>query len=190
MDISSRTALVPLALVLSVGAVSALCEFATVISHSGPLPYERTGNSLLVDSRPTAVTQRSARDIPDLLQTLLRDNDDKGGSQGDLIFSSKYDVYLDENRLVYVNRSCNREEEGGMRSFLHVYPLYQTDLPQQHKQYGFENLDFQWRHGDWKGDGNCIVARRLPNYKIARIRTGQYNLGGDQVWKEEFPLGE
>ena len=36
--------------------------------------------------------------------------------------------------------------------------------------------------------GRCTVERRLPDYPIARISTGQYTPGEGQIWKTEFSV--
>ena len=37
--------------------------------------------------------------------------------------------------------------------------------------------------------GQCIAERTLPDYPIARIRTGQFTPEGDLVWMAAFPVG-
>ncbi len=36
--------------------------------------------------------------------------------------------------------------------------------------------------------GRCIAKRPLPDYPIARIRTGQFIPDGGKIWKVEFPV--
>ena len=33
-----------------------------------------------------------------------------------------------------------------------------------------------------------MVERRLPDYPIASVRTGQFTTGEGQIWKAEFPV--
>ncbi len=186
---SSRPALALLVIVLSVGAVSAMFEFAILISNPGPLPYERTDNSLLIDSTSWAALQRTTRDIPVSLQTLLRKHDDKGGPKGDLVISSKYDVYLNASRLIYVNRNCSLDDEDSRWFFLHVYPVDPDDLPEHRKRYRYDELDFRFSSFyHYKYDGNCVAAQRLPDYDIARIHTGQFIPAAGRVWEAGFNL--
>ena len=37
--------------------------------------------------------------------------------------------------------------------------------------------------------GRCIMGQTLPDYPIARIRTGQFTPEGDRIWEAEFPVG-
>ena len=100
---------------------------------------------------------------------------------------SDFDVYLHDGALYYVKESC-RPEDVAPWVFLHLYPVNNNDLPSYRREYGFNNLsfDFRWRGGVF--DGKCITQEPLPDYPIARIRTGQYIVGqGTQLWQVEFP---
>ena len=111
---------------------------------------------------------------------------------GEPVIRSNFDVYLNENRLVYIKDPCARADTEAM-FFLHLYPVDVNDLPDHRKQYGFDNLDFDF---DGRGvifDGRCMVAMALPEYDMTRIRTGQYVpvAGGfNNLWKKEFPWKE
>lgn len=57
-------------------------------------------------------------------------------------------------------------------------------LPEHRRQCAFDNLDFDvtmLRLG-----GSCTAVRNLPNYPIARIRTGQHIDGQGRLWESEF----
>ena len=105
---------------------------------------------------------------------------------GEPVIRSDFDVYLRENRLVYFKEPCVRADIKA-RFFLHLYPVDVNDLPDHRKQYGFDNLDFNFIRAIF--DGKCIAKMALPEYDIARISTGQYVpvAGGfNNLWKEEF----
>ena len=117
---------------------------------------------------------------------------------GERIIHSYYDVYLDGNRLTYVSSTCTRDELDTW-FFLHVFPVDITDLPEHRKQYGFDNRDFpsRWTWKDrrgqcvtpgnsWKDARQCAGIFHLPDYDIARIRTGQYIPGEGRLWEGEF----
>ena len=67
------------------------------------------------------------------------------------IIRSGWDVYLIENRLIYVKDQCGSEDVDP-RFFLHLHLVDVNDLPSHRKQYGFDNLDFAFRdppsHGE------------------------------------------
>ena len=108
-----------------------------------------------------------------------------------LLASNRVDVWLDGNRLLYVKegRCVGSEEEPEEPFFLHVVPLHQSDLPESRKEHGYDNLDFDIADiGLRLGISHrCVVARRLPDYVIASIRTGQLVEGSyEERWEEEI----
>ncbi len=106
------------------------------------------------------------------------------------IIASDFDVYLDENRLIYVKEDC-RPEDTLAPFFLHVIPRDERDLPQNRRQYGFENRDFI-ETGTKMGDRRCFILVRLPAYSISQINTGQFvkDAQGNFVnlWEGEFSM--
>ena len=121
------------------------------------------------------------------------------------IIGSNFDVYLEENRLVYVKEECG-DEDVDARFFLHLYPVDAADLPKRREPRssvilaalgpdvdaagppdrrepdGFGNFDFDFREVGRRGDGRCAAVRGLPEYEIASIHTGQYRPGRDPEW--------
>ena len=88
-----------------------------------------------------------------------------------------FDLYLAGGRLLYVKEPCAPEDVRA-RFFLHVFPAAEDDLASGSRAQGFDNLDFLfWTHGVLR-DGACLVAVTLPDYAIARVRTGQFSGGG------------
>lgn len=52
-------------------------------------------------------------------------------------------------------------------------------------RYGFENLDFRFERVGSNVADQCRAERQLPRYKIAAIRTGQFNQFGP-IWAAEY----
>ena len=105
-----------------------------------------------------------------------------------LLLRSHFDVYRSENNLIYVRDSCSQADTDA-RFFLHVYPVDANDLPNDRKQYGFDNLGFNF--GDYRfrfdADGRCMTVRELPAYEIRRIRVGQFISGQEgHIWEGNF----
>ncbi len=101
---------------------------------------------------------------------------------------SDWDVYLGEDRLVYVKEPCALADTEAT-FFVHVLPVDASDLHRQRKQYGFDNLDFDF---DGRGaifDGRCMATVALREYAIAEIKTGQYDASG-ALWEGEIRLAE
>ena len=89
-----------------------------------------------------------------------------------------FDLYLTENRLVYAKEPCAQADVRA-RFFLHVFPAGEDRE--------FDNLDFDFPNQGTLWEGTCLAAVTLPDYAIARLRTGQFIAGEGQVWSVEFP---
>ena len=101
---------------------------------------------------------------------------------------SEFDVYGDGGKLHYAKEPCVRADTAA-RFFLHVVPEDTDDLPDDRRQYGFDNLDFGFDVRGVLFDGKCMVRVDLPQYGIARIITGQFD-GAGRIWGVEFAPNE
>ena len=102
---------------------------------------------------------------------------------------SDFDIYLRENTVAYLKSPCSAADVQA-QFFLHVVPEDLEDLPAQRRWYGYDNLDFHYEgNAALVFGGQCIAERTLPDYPIARIRTGQFTPEGDRIWMVEFPVG-
>ncbi len=105
---------------------------------------------------------------------------------------SDWDVYFSEDTLVYVKEPCAPADTEAW-FFLALYPVDVNDLPDDSKQYGFDNLDFRFEQRGVMFDGRCTATAALPEYDIARVFTGQYvpvEGGYNHLWEGEFRLVE
>ena len=104
---------------------------------------------------------------------------------GRLLASAEYDIYLADGELAYVNDSCDPLETE--RPFeLNAHPERADDLPEEHRERGFERRFFYfWRNGAFV-DGGCAAFFPLPDYPVAAIRTGQSAEGGGELWRAGF----
>ena len=82
----------------------------------------------------------------------------------------------------------------GVRFFLHLDPVDVGDLPDHRKRHGFDNLDFRFRNQALSLTERRVAVRELPDYAIARVRTGQYRINEDGsstgLWEGEVRLNE
>ncbi len=106
-----------------------------------------------------------------------------------LIARSDFDMYQDknENRLIYVREQCANVDTDP-RFFLHVFPADGADLPAHRQRFVFDNLDFCFNDYGFRDGARCVAARHLPDYPIARIRTGQHVHGQGRLWESEVSL--
>lgn len=99
------------------------------------------------------------------------------------IASAFFDVYLRENRLIYVRKPCLRTDSLAT-FFLHVVPVDDNNLEDDRKQYGFANFDFDFRRHGTRFDGTCIAIIALPEWQVARVVTGQF-AGDNRFWEAD-----
>ena len=107
-----------------------------------------------------------------------------------LFNTAAFDVYRDGDSLIYLKRPC-APADAAAKFYLHLFPADASDLPPDRQQYGFDNRDFTLaQHGAVTG-GQCQAVAPLPDYDIARIRTGQYISGENViVWTSELTGGD
>ena len=98
----------------------------------------------------------------------------------------RFDIYFDGDRVIYRKEQCAAADIAD-KFLLHLFPANPDDLPDDRREYGFDNLDFHFRSLGVMWEGKCIATANLPDYEIARIRTGQYIPGREHLWKAEFP---
>ena len=97
------------------------------------------------------------------------------------IAREKFDVYLNDGKVYYLNEPCESEDIVPIFS-LHVFPENLDDLPDQRQQHGFDNLDFFGSEHGLIFEGKCLLHIGLPQYDIAGFRTGQASANGVHGW--------
>lgn len=96
-----------------------------------------------------------------------------------------FDLYLDGRALLFLREPCSpREVEE--RFFVHLYPEDPDALPAARREYGFENRDFEFGERGEIEDGRCLAILPLPDYPLARLRTGQWAPGEGDSWSAEI----
>ena len=96
-----------------------------------------------------------------------------------------FDVSWRGKELVYIKQDCS-EQDARTRFFLHVWPQDEAVLAAGRRPHGMDNLDFHFRKYGVVLDGACVAVRPLPDYEIARIRTGQFTLERGALWQTEL----
>ena len=100
-----------------------------------------------------------------------------------------FDIYMDGGTLTYVKSPCSEDDARG-RFALSIYPIDQTDLPQNARDTGMdhESLNFDFTERGAIIDGDCVIIRNLPDYPISRIETGQWIPGEGGLWSAEIEV--
>ena len=100
-----------------------------------------------------------------------------------------FDVYtpatLRGGTLRYMREPCTSDDVR-RRFFLHVVPVAAAALPEAQRRSGFANLDFDFGERGALVDGACVATVELPDYDIARVRTGQFEPRGGAAWQVEL----
>ncbi len=99
----------------------------------------------------------------------------------------EFDVYLIDGTVYYLKEPCERADAAG-RFFLHVYPEDLNDLSDGRRPHGFDNLDFGFEERGLLFDGKCLAIVDIPQYDIARFRTGRVGGDGVQGWNAALDI--
>ena len=100
------------------------------------------------------------------------------------VLHSAFNVFLDGKWILYVTEVCLPADTPAI-FFLHITPVDEKDLPEDRVEHGFDNKDF-YAVGFTLDEERCVVRRRLPDYPIRHIRTGQYVPDKSRLWEGEF----
>ena len=188
-------ALVSLIVVLGIGTFNLLFQVARANNHHnlGGFHYEQHSVNYWLTLPPKLHSQYMTYNLPDWYRSLMRDKEDAhaniGLDKGELIIRSTYDVYLNDNGLIYMKDPCSQADVEP-RFFLHVYPVDSNDLLAQSRQRGYDNLDFSFAGHGFRSGERCLAIRELPRYAISRLETGQFTSGEDRIWEGSFAVGE
>lgn len=110
------------------------------------------------------------------------------GAAGPPVHRSVFDIHVDGPALIYFRDPCATKDIKE-RFFLHVTPAHSANLPRHRRRFDFDNLDFHFLDYGLMLDGACLATVPLPNYRIDRIRIGQFMVeGGEQIWDVEIPM--
>ena len=111
---------------------------------------------------------------------------------GEPVARSTFDVYRDERVLYYVKTPCSDEDvKDRDKFFLHIFPTDAKELPGHRRPYRYDNDDFNFLDQGLKFDNKCMASISLPQYDIARIKTGQFHSrSANRLWEAEISLDD
>ena len=93
---------------------------------------------------------------------------------------------LHQNALFFTREPCISQDIQP-NFFLHIFPVDINDLPSARQQSGFDNYDFQFKENGVIFDDKCLAVIPVPDYDIARIRTGQFDSAQNRIlWQGEI----
>ena len=112
-------------------------------------------------------------------------------ANGTLLAQSDFDIYAYNGALYYLNASCMppTAKTSDLWMFLHIFSADPDNPPQHKRTRGFVNSGFPFGMDAAFFDGKCISKSSLPDYPIARIRTGQdATASGVKAWRVDIGL--
>ena len=156
--------------------------------YAGTVRLSRLGNALLA----RRIVPHIEPSIVARARALGRTSESPRARGSDVLQAkAHFDIYLrGAKHLVYKRDSC-AEEDTAAPFYLHVLPRNPDDLERSAAEHGFENLDFAFyaNRGIRIGE-RCMVERRLPDYDIEQLRTGQYDAETMRnVWQTQIHVG-
>ena len=99
-------------------------------------------------------------------------------SSNDAIIDSEFNVYIDDQKLIYVKEPCNdTDTDPSFYLHLDVYRLGQVAI---------ENLDFNFSRYGARFDGICMAGVDVSRHDPLRVRTGQWIRGESTLWNVEY----
>ena len=110
------------------------------------------------------------------------------GAAGEARVRGPFEVYFDGTQVLYFRESCAPEDMEA-RFFLHFYAEASV-LPVERVQYGFSNRDFRFADRGWEFDGRCVARVMLPEHPVSLIRTGQFLMDGEALWRADIRIVE
>ena len=105
------------------------------------------------------------------------------------VIRSAFDVYLDENRLIYFKQPCAPTDTRA-EFFLNVYSEDTKNLSDRRDGLIKTKIPFYFSMYGKRFDDQCVAVVPLPMYdnNIVRIKTGQRRPDRKKVWKGKFSL--
>ena len=107
-------------------------------------------------------------------------------ANGTLLARGDFDIYIHNGALRYLKENCeppSANSNGNVNANIRVFLQF---LPADRRERGFESMDFLDPIPGAFFDGKCIHReQRLPDYSIARIRTGQ-TAKGEALWRVDI----
>ncbi len=105
------------------------------------------------------------------------------------VIDSVFDVYLDENKLIYFRQPC-APADTRTNFFLNVYSEDTNNISNRKDGLIKTKIPFYFSMHGKRFDDQCVAVVPLPEYDsdIVRIKTGQQRPDRRKVWKGKFSL--
>ena len=165
--------------------IDAMDYYLHPIFKSRHLPEEPTLHSIEAYGSVIAFILAPTSDVH---RDYYRAEYDDAEANGTLLARDGFDIYVHNGALHYLKEDCGTLlSDADFRIFLHTFPADPADLPAHRREFGFENRDFWVTEHFGFFEGRCVHRHILPDYPIARIRTGRI-VEGKEIWRADIDL--
>ena len=116
---------------------------------------------------------------------------DDVAANGTLLARSAFDIYIYDGAIYYISANCAppTPKTSDLWMFLHLFSADPDNPPQHKRARGFVNNGFSFGMDAAFFDGKCISKSTLPDYPLARIRTGQdATESGVKAWRVDIGI--
>jgi lipopolysaccharide export system protein LptA len=139
------------------------------------------GFKLRTDERPTIESVMDGRVISNDKKRERKDPATGLALKTDEEEKVEFDIRLEENHIVYYKKDL-KESDIKHGFFLQITPVNPVDLPETQRSVGIAFYGFNFTPDDMLGDNT--VRKKLPDYPIKKIVTGQEEKGKGILWKK------
>ena len=128
----------------------------------------------------------SVLDVRAESESLYRGAYDAASASEPTVIAGGFNIYRDGGRLIYVKPQCSEYDTRG-RFMLSVFPVDRNDLPDAGAER--ETLNFDYPSYGAALDGDCVIIRELPDYRISHVTIGQRIPGEPgSLWSARIPF--
>ena len=150
----------------------------STLEGMSPLVYSRT----IYGSKVLGVAAADLSLVDDAVSARYREMH-RAAVSGKPAASSEWDVYADDETLIYIKEPCAANNHEPPPFFLHVTPEDIDDLPDYMRRAGHSTRNFDFEFGMYgvRFDNICMATVPLPEDGISGVRTGQFTSDGE-LW--------
>ena len=169
-----------------------ICPFGSAASDPFIIePVYAESDALLTPGNQAAFLYDARRLSESPHETALREF-----SRREPVIRSKFNVYFDEDKLIYAKEPCSDSDIRGHFS-LRVHPVNNGDLPPSAGPADFQEIIFRFNERGARFYDKCLAYVILPSYPIERVRANQFErvpasqFDGDvEIWSAFFLLDD
>lgn len=105
------------------------------------------------------------------------------------VHRSNFDLYIQDAALYYIKDQCQPAdmEARFFLDLMYAIPLDEDAPPSSHRQYRFDDFDFNFPDQGGLFGHRCMASVNLSQYDVVQFRTGQYT-EDRELWDVTIPI--